>query len=138
MTVETPKLLTKFRISEDNLTNHQSINDAYREYIGKRSEFGEARKRLREATNKLHALLDAPLRSEGLVPDGKEWTLKEDEDDGLFVFVWAESTRQRTDVPLRRLSIATGDGEKGMAETPQKSSADHRPTPLLLRRRIVR
>src|SRR5690242_16835316 len=77
------RLLSKFRISDDNLEGDQPIYEAYNEYSSKRYEFREARTALNRAITTLHDLLDEPLRSAGLIPGDKDWTLREDdEEDG--------------------------------------------------------
>lgn len=106
MTKPTP--LSTFRISEENLAVDTTVTQAYDDYCDKREAFGEAVKALKEATESLHAALDAPLRTSGAVPEGKDWTLKEDDDDGLLIHVWSESRqrwRRKPEVPLRQLSF---------------------------------
>ena len=119
MTIEAPQLLSKFRVSDDDLDSDPAVRAAYHEYCGKRSNFANARRELNKSTAKLHQLLDAPFRSEGLIPQGKEWTLKEDDEDGLVVFVWDKSRsrgRQRADVPLKRVSITVVKSGNGTLE----------------------
>jgi hypothetical protein len=100
--------LSKFRVSEDNLSADPTVEDAYVVYCAKRFEFGEARKALNEAMKKLHDLLDGPLRLDGLIPEGKDWTFKEDDDDGLCIQVWSEPKqrgRKKPEVPFRQISF---------------------------------
>ena len=85
-----PKLLTRFRVSDSNLEKDPMTKEAYGVYSDKRYELGKARKALNETSKKLHDLLDGPLRSSGLVPQGKDWTLTEDEEElGLIIYVWS-------------------------------------------------
>ena len=106
MTKATP--LSTFRISYDHLETNEAIKDAYTDFLNKRDAFGEAAKDFKQATKTLHELLDGPLRSLGHIPDGKDWTLKEDEEDGLFIHVWSEPRqrgRRRPAVPMKELSF---------------------------------
>jgi len=106
----TPKLLSKFRISDGNLEKDPTIKEAYGLYSDKRYELGKARKALNEASKKLHDLLDGPLRSTGLIPQGKDWTLTEDENDlGLIIQVWSEPRqrgRKKPELPLQQVAFA--------------------------------
>ncbi len=101
--------LSTFRISEENLDADPSLKEACDAYRMKRYEFADALKELKVTTKKLHDLLDGPLRSAGFVPEGKDWTLKEDvEGDGLFIQVWSEPKqrgRRKPEVPIRQLSF---------------------------------
>lgn len=103
------KLLAKFRVSDDDLYKESSIGKAYDEYFEKRSQFGVAASELKAATKTLHEVLDGPLRAQGLVAEGRDWTFKEDDDDGICISVWSEtkkSGRQRSDIPIRQLTFA--------------------------------
>jgi hypothetical protein len=109
-------LLSKFRVSDDDLEALPTISDAYHAYCGKRYAYGAAFKDLNEAIRQLHDVLDGPLRSARLVPEGKDWTFKEDYDDGLFIQVWSEPKqrgRRKEEVPLKHLS---GKTEEGLGE----------------------
>ena len=100
------KPLSEFRVSQDNLSVDPIIEEAYDGYGAKRFEFGEAHKALTEAIKKLHDLLDGPLRAAALVPEGKDWTLTEDDDDGLLVQVWSEPRqrgRRKLKVPIQQV-----------------------------------
>lgn len=110
--------LNTFRISESDWGSDQAIKEAYGTYGTKLYEFGTAMRELKETTKKLHDLLDGPLRESGLIPDGKDWTLKDDEDGmGIYIQVWSEPRhrgRRRPDVPTRQLSI------RAQAKAPNK------------------
>lgn len=101
--------LSTFRIGEENFNADPSLKEACDAYRMKRYEFGDALKELKVATKKLHDLLDGPLRSAGLVPEGKDWTFKEDDEgDSLFIQVWSEPKqrgRRKPEVPFRQLSL---------------------------------
>jgi hypothetical protein len=101
--------ISSFQVSDDDLETNQQVGAAYREFYSRRCAFGEAAKALKEATNSLHSLLDEPLRSAGLIPDGKEWTLKESDGyDGLIIQIWSEPRqrgRRKPEVPTKRFSF---------------------------------
>jgi hypothetical protein len=102
------RLLSKFRITEDNLEANETINDAYDNYIQKRIEHRRARQALNEASAMLCELLDVPLRSAGLVPEGRAWTLNMDEDNGLNINVWSEAPqrgKRKAELPVHALSF---------------------------------
>jgi hypothetical protein len=103
------KPLSRFRVSDSNLEKDPTIKEAYGTYSDKRYEFGKAHKALNEAIKKLHDLLDGPLRSAGLVPQGKDWTLTEDENElGLIIHVWSEPKqrgRRRPELPIQQVSF---------------------------------
>ena len=103
------KVISRFRVSDGNLERDQATKEAYGAYSDKRYELGKARKALNEASKKLHDLLDGPLRSTGLVPQGKDWTLTEDEEDlGLIICVWSEPRqrgRKKPELPIQQLSF---------------------------------
>ncbi len=73
-------VLNTFRISDNDFQADETINDAYGEYTSKRAAFSEAVREFKEAAKTLHEQLDEPLRSAGFIPEGKDWTLKEDDD----------------------------------------------------------
>lgn len=106
-----PKLLNQFRVTEEDLYSEPSTKEAYDDYMAKRREFGDALRAFHESTKMLHCVLDRPLRTAKLVPDGKDWTLKEhDTDDGLMIYIWSEPKqrgRRRPEVPTQRLSFST-------------------------------
>jgi hypothetical protein len=100
--------LSTFRISDENLDADPSISEAYNDYGNKRYALHAAFKDLKEATRKLHDLLEGPLRSASLIPEGKDWTFKEDAEDGLFIQVWSEPKqrgRRKPEVPIKQLPI---------------------------------
>jgi hypothetical protein len=101
--------LNTFRISETDWEGDQAIKGAYDTYSSKLFDFGQAMRELKQATKELHDLLDVPLREAGLIPDGKDWTLKDDEDGmGVYIQVWAEPRqrgRRKSDVPTKQLSF---------------------------------
>ena len=69
------------------------------------STFGESRKGLIETNKKLHTLLDVPLRSAGFIPEGKDWTLSDNDLEGLFIHVWAEPRqrgRKKPEIPISK------------------------------------
>lgn len=102
------KLLAQFRVHESDLEGDQNVLEAYSAYCSKRSEFSEAHRAFNEASRELHRLLDGPLHSNGLVPNGSHFTFKDDRDEGLYVYVWSESKqrgKRRPEVPLQRLAL---------------------------------
>jgi hypothetical protein len=118
MTNDSQKLLSKFRVSADDLDAHPTIKEAYRDYDSKRDACGEAHKDLKEALKKLHGVLDEPLRSAGLVPESKDWTLKDDE-NGLLIQVWSEprqSGRRKAEVPLKQLAPKNTEPNSALVE----------------------
>ena len=119
MTENARTLLTKFRISDDDLGARPTISDAYHAYCTKRYAYGEAFRELKEAIEELHDVLDGPLRSACLVPEGKDWTLKEDDDDGLFIQVWSgpkqRRRRKKEEIALKQLSGNT-KSEKSLGD----------------------
>jgi hypothetical protein len=104
------RLLTTIRISEDDIYS-ENFEDPYDNYLSARRDFGNAQRALNKAIKTLHKELDEPLRSAGLVPEGKDWTLKEDpQRDGLMIYVWSEPKRRgrkRRDPPMNELTFAT-------------------------------
>jgi hypothetical protein len=105
--------LSTFRISEDDWADDPAIKAAYDDYSSKLYGFGDAMRDLKQATKNLHDLLDGPLRNSGLIPAGKDRTLKEDEEArGINIQVWSEPKqrgRQRPDIPIKRLTLARRD-----------------------------
>lgn len=100
--------LSTFRISENDLGADPVIKEAYGQYESKIWEFGDALRELNEATKKFHDLLDGPLRSAGLIPEGKDWTLKSADNDGIFIHVWSEPRqrgKRKAEVPSKHLSF---------------------------------
>jgi hypothetical protein len=100
--------IATFRISEDDLEGNSSVVEAYGEFTNKLCEFGEISRLLKEATKKLHDLLDEPLRSAGFVSHDKEWTLKDDNLEGLIIQVWSEPRqrgRRKPEVPTKHLAF---------------------------------
>ena len=99
--------LSTFRISDSNLNGDPTIKEPYDLYCQKSLAFGEAMSEFKEASKKLHALLDGPLRSAGLIPAGKDWTFKCDPVEGLAIQVSEPKQRRRrkAEVPLRQLPL---------------------------------
>jgi len=100
--------LATFRLGDVDLEADPLIKEPYNDFESKRWAFGDALRHLNEATKKLHDLLDGPLRSAGLIPEGREWTLKDDKDDGLVIQVWSEPKqrgKRKAEVPLKRLAL---------------------------------
>jgi hypothetical protein len=108
-TMKSPtNLLSKFRITDENLRKAPAIGDSYCEYVDKLGEFRNARYDLNAAQAKLHSLLDGQLRSSELVPQGKTWTLAQDDEDGLSIQVWSEPKqrgRRKPVVPVKDLLL---------------------------------
>jgi hypothetical protein len=104
-------ILSTFRISEVDLEHDQTVSAAYDEYSARRYAFGEALKELRSAVKVLHQELDGPLRSAGLIPEGKDWTFKECVyDGGIFIQVLSEPRRRgrrKPEVPLKQLALGS-------------------------------
>jgi len=88
------KQIRKFNISEDELRLKPAIESAYLKYFNKHYNAVAAREEERAAQQELHAVLDADLRLQGLVPEGKEWTLTENVNDGIYVIVWDEPRKR--------------------------------------------
>jgi hypothetical protein len=55
------RLITRFRVSDDDLEKDPTISEVYNDYVNKRWEFGKAASELKEATKKLYTALDEPL-----------------------------------------------------------------------------
>jgi hypothetical protein len=115
------RLISRFRVSDDDLEKDQTIKEVYDDYCDKRWKFGQAASELKEATKKLYAALDWPLRSQGLVPEGRGWSFKEDDDDGICISVLSEPPRrgrQRSEIPVRQLSLTTASANNGGSSHP--------------------
>lgn len=106
--INDPKLLNRFCLCGDDLDKNAEIKKAYDHYSDKRYNFGQAAREFKEATKEFHEALDAPLRAQGLVPEGKDWTLKEDDQDGICIYVWSEPKRsgrqRRSEIPVKQLA----------------------------------
>ena len=109
-----PRLHSQFKISDKNLDRNEPTKDAYEAYTGKRRAFCEARRELNDSIKLLHDLLDAPLRAAGHVPEGKDWSLKDDDYDGLIIYVWSEPRqkgRRKAEVPTQQISFSSKEGK---------------------------
>jgi hypothetical protein len=107
--MNTRKPEAKFLIEDDELWADRTIEKAYDGYTDKRAEFCAARGALIDSIEKLHQVLDEPLRSAGLVPEGKHWSFKEDDDgDGLYIYIWAEPRlrgRRKKEIAVQQISF---------------------------------
>jgi hypothetical protein len=101
-------ILVRRQISEDEMSEDRDISSAFSYFSDKRDNFCRAKKELDDATRALRDLLDEPLRSSGLVPAGKDWTLKLSESEkSIIVFVWSEARqkgRKKAEPPFRSLT----------------------------------
>jgi hypothetical protein len=100
--------ISTFRISDADLKQDPTIHKAYEKYCEKRIEFGQVVKGFKETARALHAMLEGPLRAAGFLPDGKDWSLKDCDFEGILVQVWDEprrSGKRKAEVPMKQLSL---------------------------------
>ena len=105
---DSTKLLTKFRISDEDLSVDENLSRAFQNYIARCAEFCDAKNELKETIAELREALSEPLRSSGLVPEDGEWTFKEDDSRrALVVYVWSQPRykgRRKKELPFERLT----------------------------------